>query len=82
MYKWEGEFIHKLGNFSELLETNNLKNNESYSIWYEAGRSFGDITESSIFSDVEKLAGGIIVMTIYVQFLLSKFNWVEWRVSI
>lgn len=57
------------------------KFNSTYSIYYEAGRSFGDISQDSIFHDVEKLVAGIIIMSIYVQVILSKFNWVEWRVS-
>lgn len=59
-----------------------LENGEnSLQIWYEAGRSFGDISSTTMFQDVDKLSVGIILMFLYVQIVLSNFNWVEWRVS-
>ncbi|XP_011500202.1 PREDICTED: patched domain-containing protein 3-like [Ceratosolen solmsi marchali] len=73
---WEAVFLKELKEVS-----NNLTENKTntYSIYYEAGRSFGDISQDSIFHDVEKLIAGIIIMSMYVQVILSKFNWVEWR---
>lgn len=53
------------------------------SIYYEAGRSYGDISSESMFQDVGKLFIGSVIMFIFVQFvLLNRFNWVEFRVSI
>ncbi|KAF4532825.1 hypothetical protein B566_EDAN002676 [Ephemera danica] len=41
--------------------------------------SFGDISNDAMFQDIDKLALGIIIMFIYIQLMLSKFNWVEIR---
>lgn len=42
--------------------------------------SFGDISNNSIFHDMDKLIMGVAIMVIYVQFVISKFNWLEARV--
>jgi Niemann-Pick C1 protein len=80
VYDWEAAFLRELKEVSNDL-TRQKRNNRTYSIYYEAGRSFGDISQDSIFHDIEKLTVGILIMSIYVQVILSKFNWVEWRVS-
>jgi len=49
-------------------------------LYYEAGRSFGDISGVSIFQDIDKLVIGILLMFLYVLTILSNHNWVEWRV--
>ncbi|XP_074095417.1 patched domain-containing protein 3 isoform X1 [Cotesia typhae] len=72
---WEKSFLNQLHSSSE-----HLKNeNSSIKIWYEAGRSFGDISASTMFQDIKKVIIGIILMTLYVQIILSRFNWLEWR---
>ncbi|XP_066155032.1 patched domain-containing protein 3-like [Euwallacea fornicatus] len=48
-------------------------------IYYFAGRSFGDISNSSTFKDMDKLCIGVAIMVVYVQFVISKFNWLEAR---
>lgn len=43
--------------------------------------SYGDISAEAMFSDMDKLAVGVIIMFIYMQIVLSKFSWTEIRVS-
>lgn len=42
--------------------------------------SYGDISEESMFKDMDKLIYGGIVMFVYMQLVLSKFSWTEFRV--
>ena len=42
--------------------------------------SFGDISNATMFQDIDLLCIGIVVMVIYVQLVISKFNWLEARV--
>ncbi|XP_032683740.1 patched domain-containing protein 3-like isoform X2 [Odontomachus brunneus] len=73
--KWESAYLEVAKNIS-----NGLQNgNSSLMFYYEAGRSFGDISGVSIFQDIDKLAIGIVLMFLYVLMILSKANWVEWR---
>ncbi|XP_066250245.1 patched domain-containing protein 3-like [Euwallacea similis] len=48
-------------------------------IYYFSGRSFGDISNSATFKDMDKLCIGVAIMVVYVQFVISKFNWLEAR---
>lgn len=48
--------------------------------YYFAGRSFGDISNNSMFQDIDKLCLGVFIMVLYVQFVISKFNWLEARI--
>lgn len=80
VYDWEEIYLQELEKAKIDLEEQNSEN-VSYALYYEAGRSFGDISQDSIFHDVGKLVIGVIIMSVYVQLILSKFNWVEWRVS-
>lgn len=57
-------------------------NTKYIAIFYSAERSFGDISAATMFADMDKLIIGIILMFIYMQIVLSKFSWVELRVSI
>lgn len=43
--------------------------------------SFGDISGATILGDVRLLTAGVIVVFMYVQLMLGKFNMVEQRVS-
>lgn len=53
------------------------------SLYYEAGRSYGDISSKSMFQDMGKLFVGNLLMFSFVQFVLpSRYNFVEIRVSI
>ncbi|XP_043499813.1 patched domain-containing protein 3-like [Polistes fuscatus] len=79
--KWESGFLLTLKKASTELKNwnNNHYRNETLGLFYEAGRSFGDISSSTLFQDIDKLAIGILLMFFYVQLILSNFNWVEWR---
>lgn len=79
--KWESGFLLTLEKASTELKNwnNNHYRNETVGLFYEAGRSFGDISSSTLFQDIDKLAIGILLMFFYVQLILSNFNWVEWR---
>ncbi|XP_015188505.1 PREDICTED: patched domain-containing protein 3-like [Polistes dominula] len=79
--RWESGFLLTLKKASIELQNwnNNHYRNETLGLFYEAGRSFGDISSSTLFQDIDKLAIGILLMFFYVQLILSNFNWVEWR---
>ncbi|KAI4503226.1 hypothetical protein M0802_001448 [Mischocyttarus mexicanus] len=79
--KWESGFLLTLEKASTELKNwnNDHYRNETLGLFYEAGRSFGDISSSTLFQDIDKLAIGILLMFFYVQFIISNFNWVEWR---
>lgn len=51
-------------------------------IYYCAERSFGDISAATMFQDMDKLIVGIVLMFVYMQVVLSKYSWVELRVSL
>lgn len=51
-------------------------------IYYCAERSFGDISAATMFQDMDKLIVGVILMFVYMQVVLSKYSWVELRVSL
>nr|CAD7398606.1 unnamed protein product [Timema poppensis] len=68
---WEKMFLQVMADISY--------DDKEMKIFYEAGRSYGDISSSVMFQDVDKLIFGIIMMFIYVQIIVSKFNMVEFR---
>ncbi|KAL0275927.1 UNVERIFIED_CONTAM: hypothetical protein PYX00_003640 [Menopon gallinae] len=71
---WEKGFLDLMKEEEEAHKDSNI------SIYYEAGRSYGDISSESMFQDVGKLFIGSIIMFIFVQFvLLNRFNCVEFR---
>lgn len=76
--EWESLFLEELEKYSKKLADG--ENEEKISIWYVAGRSFGDISNSILFQDIDKVFIGVLVMSIYVQIILSRYNIVEWRV--
>jgi len=54
----------------------------NYSVHFEAGRSYGDISGESMFQDMGKLCIGGLLMFIFIQLVLpKKFNLVDMRVS-
>ncbi|XP_048511966.1 NPC intracellular cholesterol transporter 1-like isoform X2 [Athalia rosae] len=83
---WENAFLKAARESSEDLRT--VESNatagtdEDLAFWYEAARSFGDVSSSTMFQDIGKVAMGVVLMSFYVQIILSRLNWVEWRVSI
>lgn len=60
---------------------NASKTSKNYKLYYAAARSFGDISNDAMFQDIHIVIIGVFIMTLYVQFVISKFNWVEARVS-
>ena len=81
---WEAEFLSVMDESSRSLDYHNEAgaNEQTLKLWYQAGRSWSDISASTMFEDSGKLMCGIVLMSIYVQVLLSRFNWVEWRVRL
>lgn len=51
------------------------------SMFYSAGRSFGDISSATMFQDMDKLILGGVLMFVYMEIVLSKFGWTEIRVK-
>lgn len=80
MLEWESTFLKTLEMFSNKLQ-NDRNEKSSLMLYYEAGRSFGDITESSIFQEIDKLAVGFMIMFFYILMIVSNLNWVELQVS-
>lgn len=72
---WEGKYLEKLGEIQQNFTGGDTK------LFYAAGRSYGDISADSMFKDIDKLMFGGVVMFIYMQLVLSKFSWTEFRVS-
>ncbi|KAG7307929.1 hypothetical protein JYU34_006545 [Plutella xylostella] len=72
--KWEIEFLALLEKLSH--------NSSDINVYYEAGRSFGDISGSAMFSELDKLFAGIFLMFIYIQFAMSRCNWLEIRLTL
>lgn len=60
--------------------TNASKNTKNYKLYFAAARSFGDISNDSMFQDIYIIMIGVFIMTLYVQFVISKFNCTEARV--
>ncbi|XP_066584061.1 patched domain-containing protein 3-like [Prorops nasuta] len=76
--RWEEAYLKLLKSLKENLVTSSC-NNRSLNIYYEAGRSFGDISSSVLFQEIDKLIAGTFLMFLYVLAILSNFNWVECR---
>ncbi|KAF7285020.1 hypothetical protein GWI33_012334 [Rhynchophorus ferrugineus] len=68
--EWEIKFLEIMKNFSSNIDD----------FYYFAGRSFGDISNNSMLQDMDILCLGVFIMVIYVQFVISKFNWLEARI--
>lgn len=71
---WETKFLERMKSMSQ--------NATGIQIFYEAGRSFGDISRQSMFYDMDKLTIGIVLMFFYIQFGLSRCNWLEIRLTL
>lgn len=69
---WEEKFIETMGKVAADAPL-------GLNLFYESGRSYGDISENTMFGDIDKLALGVITMFVYIIIILSKFNWVEMR---
>ncbi|XP_075971511.1 patched domain-containing protein 3-like [Anticarsia gemmatalis] len=71
---WENKYLEVLSSMSH-----NLSGLE---VFYEAGRSFADISGQAMFDELDKLFLGIMLMFIYIQFALSRFNWLQIRLTL
>lgn len=71
LYDWEGEFISLL--------RNDTGRPEGLEVYLQAERSFGEISGETILGDVAFLVIGNIILFVYVQLMLGKFNMVETR---
>nr|XP_033338744.1 NPC intracellular cholesterol transporter 1-like isoform X2 [Megalopta genalis] len=79
VFKWESSYLNILHKNAKLL--NNKKDeNHTMAIWYEAGRSFGDVTYVTMFGHMDILSIGFILMFFYVLVIFSDYNWVGWRI--
>lgn len=56
--------------------------NDDISIFYGAGRSYGDISEKTLFQDIGKVITGTFLMAIYMIVIISKYSWVEIRLGL
>ncbi|XP_071537135.1 NPC intracellular cholesterol transporter 1 homolog 1b-like [Panulirus ornatus] len=71
LYTWEGEFIRVICNYTG--------QSEGLGVFLKAQRSFGEISGETIMGDVSFLTVGIMILFVYVQLMLGKFNVVENR---
>lgn len=71
---WETEFL-------ELMQTVS-QNSSTFKVYYEAGRSFGDISGQTMFQEMDKLFMGIVLMFLYIVYGLSRFNWLEIKLTL
>lgn len=53
---------------------------KNFKLYYAAAKSFGDVSNDAMFQDIHIVIIGVFIMTLYVQFVISKFNWTEARV--
>lgn len=71
---WENEFLAVMQSISH--------NFSQIQLYYEAGRSFADISGKAMFDELDKLFLGIMLMFFYIQFALSRCNWLEIRLTL
>ncbi|XP_063708133.1 patched domain-containing protein 3-like [Culicoides brevitarsis] len=76
---WEKKFLNLISKMKKTLENNSTDN---FKLYYAAGRSYGDISNETMFEDIDKLVFGIILMFIYMQLVLSRFSWTEIRIQL
>lgn len=82
MLTWESAFLEFAKKLSNKLQNEKNNNNGSLEFYYEAGRSYGDLSGSTMFQDIDKLVLGVLLMFLYILAILSKYNWVELRVCV
>lgn len=77
--QWELSYLDVLHKNARILKNENNVNN-TLAIWYEAGRSFGDVTFVTMFGNIGTLSIGFILMFFYVLVIFSDYTWVGWRI--
>ncbi|XP_045610892.2 patched domain-containing protein 3 [Procambarus clarkii] len=70
-FNWEKQLIKAVLNKSE--------RPDNISVYLMASSSFGMISEDTIVGDIQYLGVGFLVVFIYIQIMLGKFNMVEQR---
>ncbi|XP_075219371.1 patched domain-containing protein 3-like [Lycorma delicatula] len=70
---WEKSFLNTM----EELSTRKMF---GVKLYYEAGRSFGDISNDIMFQDIDKVMMGVFLMFLYVLFVLSKCSWLHIKI--
>lgn len=73
---FEEKFLETMQRLKSELETDEIK------IYYSAGRSYGDISSKTLFQDLDKLFVGVFLMMVYMILVLSKFSWIEIRLTL
>ncbi|XP_063850802.1 protein patched homolog 1-like isoform X1 [Scylla paramamosain] len=71
LYEWEAQFIRVVGN--------DTGRPEGLNVYLQSARSYGEISGDTIVGDVFYLAVGMLLLFVYVQVMLGKFNLVETR---
>ncbi|KAL3271630.1 hypothetical protein HHI36_022104 [Cryptolaemus montrouzieri] len=71
--EWELEFETVMKKTKKTLPT-------TMNLYFMSARTFGDVTGKTMFQDIDKLFVGGVIMAIYVQFVISKFNLLEARI--
>ncbi|XP_071520862.1 patched domain-containing protein 3-like [Panulirus ornatus] len=71
LFQWEGEFIRAL--------LNTQGRPQGLGVFFQSQRSFSEISGNTVLGDVSLLVLGNVVLFIYVQLMLGKFNMVENR---
>jgi Niemann-Pick C1 protein len=74
--RFEEKFLLLMERLKVELESEGIK------ILYGSGRSYGDISSKTLFQDIDKLSLGIVLMSIYIILILSKFSWPETRLHL
>ncbi|XP_029679286.1 NPC1-like intracellular cholesterol transporter 1 [Formica exsecta] len=75
---WESAFLELATKIVNELQSEK-NNNDLLTFYYEAGRSYGDLSGTAMFQDIDKLIIGVALMFLFVLAILSNHNWVEWR---
>lgn len=73
MMTWEKEFLLKMDAMQKNMST------EEFKVFYQAYRSYGDLTTAVTFQELDKYIAGVFLMFVYLQFVISKYSWVEFR---
>lgn len=73
--QWEGGFLDTMERLKKNLTGNATK------MFYNAERSYGDISAATMFQDMDMVFIGAMLMFIYMEIVLSRFGWTEFRVS-
>ncbi|KRT78479.1 Hedgehog receptor [Oryctes borbonicus] len=72
--EWESSYLKHM----EKLQTN-LTN---LTMFYSSARSFGDISNETLFQDYDILMIGVVIVTIYIHLVISRCNWIEARLYV